>query len=259
MILVKEQGYMGEARCFQLCLTAPRRVAGAKLEYRLMLIVVAFIALLVFVFYLAYTAPGWTEAGSSGAVEKGGVALPLVVGIVVYVVLSVLCGNLLGSSGGLGESIRSDTILCGIVAVLTSWCIDKSSLNRCIYLAAVVAVSSVCALNWEQLLYGAAVAAHLTNVAVIVVAAMRRGKPLSADERVLERGDWAFRLLPAALLAFLAASNSVSAILFLAVGIVYAWKLCKKYVDASRRKVAFGRVVMGICLLTALLWVLMSV
>lgn len=228
-----------------------------------MLIVVAFIALLVFVIYLSYTAPGWAEASGGGVAGKGGMALPLVVGIVAYVVLSVLVGNLLGSDYDLGASIRSNITLCGIVAVLVSWCIDKSSLNRCVYFAAVVAVSAVCASCWEQLQYGAAVAVHLTNVAVIVVACLRRGKPLSADERVLERGDWAFRLLPVVVLAFLAASGFAAGvflvgILFLAVSIFYAWKVCGKFIeDAGRRKVARRRAIIGICLLVIVLGLLM--
>ena len=159
--------------------------------------------------------------------------------------------------------IRSNITLCGIVAVLVSWCIDKSSLNRCVYFAAVVAVSAVCASCWEQLQYGAAVAVHLTNVAVIVVACLRRGKPLSADERVLERGDWAFRLLPVVVLAFLAASGFAAGvflvgILFLAVSIFYAWKVCGKFIeDAGRRKVARRRTIIGICLLVIVLGLLM--
>lgn len=106
------------------------------------------------------------------------VAVPAIVGIVFYLVISVLCSNLL-NKGITTTDIRisNDIFFCGITAVITTAIIAKSNLDRMVYAVVISVVSTITYCNWESLGYGTAFIVFLTEITLIIVSAIKRNHP----------------------------------------------------------------------------------
>lgn len=109
--------------------------------------------------------------------RKYNVVIPLVIGIVTYIVLSVMASNLLNDGYDIGAKISNDVLFCSVIAIVISFCLAKSYLDRLIYFVVIVVISAIVLSNWKELGYGTAIILFLTHLAVIAVAAIKRNKP----------------------------------------------------------------------------------
>ena len=135
--------------------------------------------------------------------KRYSVTIPLIVGVVTYIVLSVIASNVLNDGYDIDARISNDVFFCAIIAIVTSWLIAKSYLDRLVYLAIVAIISAIAISNWKDLSYGTAIITHLTNISVIIIAALKRNKPTLLSDGVVKYVDWSFKLFPIVILIFL--------------------------------------------------------
>lgn len=138
------------------------------------------------------------------AQKRYAVTIPLIIGIVTYIVLSVIVSNVLNDGYDIDAKISNDVSFCAVIAIVASWFIAKSNLDRLIYLAIIVIISAIAISNWRELSYGTAIITHLTNISVIVIAALKRNKPTLLSDSLIKYVDWLFRLFPIIILTFFA-------------------------------------------------------
>lgn len=136
------------------------------------------------------------------AQKKYGVTIPLIIGIVTYIVLSVIASNVLNDGYDIDARISNDVFFCALIAIAASWFIAKSNLDRLIYLIIIVIISAIAISNWKDLSYGTAIITHLTNITVIVIAALKRNSPTLVSSSVIKYLDWSFSFFPIIILTF---------------------------------------------------------
>lgn len=130
--------------------------------------------------------------------KKYSVAIPLIVGIVAYIVLSVIASNILQDKRFMDAetSISNDVLFCGIITIAVSWIITRSHLERLIYLFVVIFIHGISESNWEKLGYGTAVIVFLTDLCIIAIASLKRNNPLFLKSYAIKYLEWSFRAVP---------------------------------------------------------------
>lgn len=192
------------------------------------------------------------------AQKRYGVTIPLIIGIVTYIVLSVIASNVLNDGYDIDARISNDVFFCAIIAIAASWLIAKSNLDRLIYLVIIVIISAIAILKWRELSYGTAIITHLTNISVIVIAALKRNKPTLLSDSLIKYVDWLFRLFPIIILTFftiVGLYNSINSVITIryryisnimmpgVMGVVtlllsfyLANRMCKKYISVPQKR-----------------------
>ncbi len=188
--------------------------------------------------------------------KRYSVTIPLIVGVVTYIVLSVIASNVLDDGYDIDARISNDVFFCAIIAIVTSWLIAKSYLDRLVYLAIVAIISAIAISNWKDLSYGTAIITHLTNISVIIIAALKRNKPTLLSDGVVKYVDWSFKLFPIVILIFLTIvglHNSINSltkfkdiseiiipgvvgIITLLLSFYLADRICKKYIAIPQKR-----------------------
>ena len=192
--------------------------------------------------------------------KKYSVTIPLIVGVVTYMVLSVIACNVLndGYYDGyyIGERISNDAFICAIIAIVTSWLIAKSNLDRLVYLVIVAIISGIALSIWHDLGYGTAFIIHLTNMSVIIIAALKRNKPTLLSDGVVKYVDWSFKLFSIVILIFITIVGlynsidsltkfkdiseiiipSVVGIITLLLSFYLADRICKKHIAIPQKR-----------------------
>lgn len=188
--------------------------------------------------------------------KRYSVTIPLIVGVVTYIVLSVIASNVLNDGYDIDARISNDVFFCAIIAIVTSWLTAKSYLDRLVYLAIVAIISAIAISNWKDLSYGTAIITHLTNISVIIIAALKRNKPTLLSDGVVKYVDWSFKLFPIVILIFLTIvglHNSINSltkfkdiseiiipgvvgIITLLLSFYLADRICKKYIAIPQKR-----------------------
>lgn len=100
------------------------------------------------------------------------------IGVILYVVLSVLLCNLLRSPFIEPETaVQNEIFICSIICAIISVIIAKSNIDRLIYLVAIALIAAICIGNVIALGLGVAFIIFATNIAIIIVAAYKRKYP----------------------------------------------------------------------------------
>ena len=188
--------------------------------------------------------------------KKYSVTIPLIVGVVTYMVLSVIACNVLNDGYYIGERISNDAFICAIIAIVTSWLIAKSYLDRLVYLVIVTIISGIALSIWHDLGYGTAFIIHLTNMSVIIIAALKRNKPTLLSDGVVKYVDWSFKLFSIVILIFITIVGlynsidsltkfkdiseiiipSVVGIITLLLSFYLADRICKKHIAIPQKR-----------------------
>ena len=129
-------------------------------------------------------------------------------------------------------------------------------MDRLVYLAIVAIISAIAISNWKDLSYGTAIITHLTNISVIIIAALKRNKPTLLSDGVVKYVDWSFKLFPIVILIFLTIVGlhnsinsltkfkdiseiiipSVVGIITLLLSFYLADRICKKYIAIPQKR-----------------------
>lgn len=188
--------------------------------------------------------------------KRYSVTIPLIVGVVTYIVLSVIACNVLNDGYYIGERISNDAFICAIIAIVTSWLIAKSYLDRLVYLVIVAIISGIALSIWHDLGYGTAFIIHLTNMSVIIIAALKRNKPTLLSDGVVKYVDWSFKLFSIVILIFITIVGlynsidsltkfkdiseiiipSVVGIITLLLSFYLADRICKKHIAIPQKR-----------------------
>lgn len=122
-----------------------------------------------------------TQVDVTNSPHKGySVTVPAIIGIVAYIVITVILSNVFNHYRGTYEieaAISNDILYCSATCWVISWIIAKSNLDRALYFFAILIICGIAISFWEELQYGTAIIVFITHFAIIIIASIKRNHP----------------------------------------------------------------------------------